>query len=159
MLTPQKFLIATVVLATVLARAQDEQSALPAASASARYWTAPRIQQEPPRDETSHVLFVAATNAKPLSITNEFLTVSVQPDGSGLTITDRFSGKAFITGGNFKANGGRAAVLVATDQKFGTGHCIQISHPDGADMVFLYPKVPFALIRSSIRNRAARPAT
>jgi len=159
MFTPQKFLITAVVLATVLARAQEEQSALSSASPSARYWTALRVEQEPPWGDISNTIPATAANAKPVSITNEFLIVTVQPDGSGLTITDRSSGRAFITGGDFKVHGDETLALGATDQKFGMGRCIQISYPDGADMVFLYPKVPFALIRSSIRNRAATPAT
>ncbi|HEY2082010.1 MAG TPA: hypothetical protein VGI88_04440, partial [Verrucomicrobiae bacterium] len=153
-----QFLIGALILATTLARAQDEQSPASATSPSARYWTAPRVQQEPPRSDTSNAPPAAVANAKPVSITNEFLIVTVQPDGSGLTIIEKSSGRSFITDGNLVANGVTALALGAMDQKFGNGRCIQISYPDGDDMVFLYPKIPFALIRSAIRNRAAVPA-
>jgi hypothetical protein len=153
-----QFLIGTIILAATFARAQEEQSPASAASPSSRYWTAPRVQQEPPRDDTPNPPSAAIANAKPVSITNEFLIVTVQPNGSELTIIDKSSGRAFITDGNLVANGARALALGAMDQKFGNGRCIQISYPDGDDMVFLYPKIPFALIRSAIRNRAAVPA-
>jgi Melibiase len=156
--TRSPFLIGAVILAATFVHAQEEQSTASATSATARFWTAPRIQPEPTPGDISTAIPVTTTNAEPVSITNEFLIVTVQPNGTGLTITDKASGRAFITDGNFEANGGRPLKLGSMGTKFGPGDCIQISYPDGDDTVFLYPKVPFALIRSSVRNRATVPA-
>jgi hypothetical protein len=153
------FLIGAVILATTLAQAQDEQSTNSTASASVRYWTAPRVQQEPPRNENLRPVTAIRDTAQRLSIENELLTVSVRPDGNGLMITNKASHQAFITDGNFNNSGGTASAMAVSDNKFGKGQGIQISHMNGEyDLVMVFPKLPFALIRSSIRNSGAAPS-
>src|SRR5689334_17209008 len=100
------YLIGAVFLATTFAQAQDEQSASSALSASARYWTAARVQQEPPRNEPPRALATAINAAQSVRIDNELLAVTVQSDDNGLAITDKASGHDFITGGDFNASGG-----------------------------------------------------
>ncbi len=159
MLTRSTFLIGAVVLATTLAQAQDEQSANSTASASSRYWTAPRVQQEPARSENPRVPITIGSANSRLVIDNELFEVSVQPDGDGLVISDKASQRAFITDGNFNVSGGTAKVVAVTEKKFGAGQGIQISYTNGDyNLVMVFPKLPFALIRSSIRNDAAVPA-
>jgi hypothetical protein len=148
------FLIGAVFLATTLAHAQDEQSANSAASASARYWTAPRVQQEPPHGESSRVAG-ARPGDRTLDIENELLRVAVRANGDGLEITDKASRRTFITG-DFNANGGTAKIVTLSEKKFGAGKGIQISYPNGDyDLVMVFPKLPFALICSSIRNNGS----
>ena len=157
--TRSRFLVGAVVLTTTLASAQDEQSAHSTASASARYWTAPRVQQEPARDEAPRTTVASRDNAAPLAIANELLAVTVQPDGNGLTISDKASQRVFLTDGNFNTSGGTAKVIDVSEKKFGAGRGIQISYTNGDyDLVMVFPKLPFALIRSSMRNDAAVPA-
>jgi hypothetical protein len=151
--------MAAVILITALAQAQEEQSANSGASPSARYWTAPRVQQEPPCGETPRPTPAARNDAKALVIDNEMLSVEVKPPGNWLTISDKASRNAFITDGNFGASGGSAKILDVSEPKFGAGKGIQVSYTNGDfDVVMVFPKLPFALIRSSIRNGGATAA-
>jgi hypothetical protein len=152
-------LIVAVVLATNLAHSQEEQSANSGTSASARYWTAPRVQQEPPRSESPRPTPAVRNDAKSLVIDNGLLAVEVKPRGNWLTISDKVSQNAFITDGNFGTSGGTAKIIDVTDPKFGPGKGIQVSYTNGDfDVVMVFPKLPFALIRSSIRNGGTAPA-
>jgi hypothetical protein len=153
------FAVGAVVLITALAQAQEEQSANSSASASARYWTASRVQQEPPRNETLRPVIATRDNAERLSINNELLAVTVKRDGSGLMISDKTSQREFIADGNFNRSGGMAKVVAVSEDKFGAGQGIQISYTNGEyDLVMVFPKLPFALIRSSIRNGGSTAA-
>jgi hypothetical protein len=158
MLIRPKFLIAAVVLATVIAHAQEEQSGTSSASASARYWTAPRVQQEPPRSVNASAAGKVTPDAKPLIIDNELLEASLSPASNRLTVTYKPSHRTFVTDGNFNAAGGTATILTVSDKQFGSGKAIEISYANGdADAIMLFPKLPFALIRSSLRNGGAGP--
>src|SRR6201986_1253698 len=119
-------LIGAIVLAPAFSYAQDEQSAASSASASSRYWTAPRVQQEPPR-ATSSTSTSAAANAKPLAISNDILEAKLSPDSNQVPLTEKSSGRVFIRDGNFNATGGTAKIISASDQKFGSGQGIEIS--------------------------------
>jgi hypothetical protein len=159
MIKRSTFLIGAAVFATAIAQAQDEQSANSSASASARYWTAARVQQEPPRTENVRTIAAERNDASRLMIDNEFISVGVQLDGSGLAIGDKATQRAFITAGSFNAGGGMAKVVAVSEKKFGAGKGIQISYTNGEyDLVMVFPKLPFALIRSSIRNNEKVPA-
>jgi hypothetical protein len=152
-------LIGAIVLATGLAHAQDEQSATSGSGPSAKFWTAPRVQQEPARSESPRPTSAERNNAKPLAIDNELLAVQVQPPGNWLTISDKASQRAFITDGNFGTSGGTAKIIEVSEPKFGAGKGIQISYTNGDfDLVMVFPKLPFALVRSSIRNGGAAAA-
>ena len=158
-LTRSRWALAAVILTAAFAQAQEEQSVKSSTSASARYWTAPRVQQEPPRAGNLQPVVAEKNDAHPLVIDNELLGVAVNPDGTGLTISDKASQRAFITNGNFNASGGTAKIIAVSEPKFGAGKGIQISYPNGDfDLVMVFPKLPFALIRSSIRNPGATPA-
>lgn len=143
-------LTCALVLIAALAYAQEEKPANSSAAPSARYWTAPRIQQDPPRSEANS----AATNsaAKPLQIENDLLQVTMS-ESNRLSITFKSSGRTFLTDGNFNASGGTARIVRATEGKFGSGSAIEITYPNGdMDAVLLFQKVPFAFIRSSLHN-------
>jgi hypothetical protein len=111
MFSRTRLLIFAVFLIASLSRAQEEQSANSTASASARYWTAPRVQQEPSRGDTPNAPATAMNAAQSVRIDNELLAVIVQSDGKRLTITDKASGRAFFSGGDFKSNPGTAKVV------------------------------------------------
>ena len=148
--------ITAIILAIIPARAQDEQSATSVASAAARYWTAPRVQQEPPRVENARAPGKSNPIAEPLVIENELLEARFAPDSNQLTILYRPSGRAFIANGSFNAAGGTAKIVDVTEKPFGAGKAIQISYSNGdSDAVMLFPKLPFALIRSTLRNDGA----
>jgi hypothetical protein len=159
MFTHSKAIIGAIVLTASLAQAQEEQSAASSASASARYWTAPRIQQEPARGENLRPVPAVRDNASRLTIDNEFLTVEMREDGSGVTMSAKITQQAFLTDGSFNASGGTAKIVAVSEKKFGAGKGIQISYASGDyDLVMVFPKLPFALIRSSIRNGATEPS-
>ncbi len=156
--TPSRWAMAAVILTTALAQAQEEQSANPGAGPSARYWTAPRIQQEPPRSETPRPPSAGTSDAKSLVIDNELLTVEVKPPGNWLTISDKASQKAFITDGNFGTSGGTAKIVDVSDPQFGAGKGIRVFYTNGDfDLVVVFPKLPFALIRCWINNGNTTP--
>ncbi len=139
--------------ATSLAFAQDEQSAASQGSASARYWTAPRVEQEPAYQESTPDASTAPDNAKPLIIENEFLVVRVTRDSNRLTITHKASGRVFIRDGVFGSPGGSPREVSFIDEQTGAGDSINIAHSNGdSDTVALFHNEPFARIHSSIHN-------
>jgi hypothetical protein len=153
------FLIGAVILATTFARAQEEQPALTSASPSARYWTASRVEQEPPRAGNVRPPEKTNPSAKPLIIDNEFLEVSLLPESNRFAITHKLSQRAFIVDGSFNTGEGTAKIATVSEKKFGTGAALQITYPGGDyDVVMLFPKLPFALIRSSLHNSGADAA-
>lgn len=143
-------LVGLVVFTTAFVHAQEEQSSTSSASASERYWTAPRVQQEPPRAETTTAP-AANSNSKPLVISNESLEATFSI--GKLSLRYKPSGRVFLNNGNFNATGGTAKIIDVSEKPFGSGKGIQISYPGGdSDIVMLFPKVPFVLIRSSLHN-------
>ena len=157
--TPLRWAVAVVLLTTARAHAQEEQSTNSSAAPSARYWTAPRVEQEPPRAGNLQPVTVKNDAPHPLLIDNEMLTAAVRPDGSGLMISDKASQRAFITDGSFNAAGGTAKIIDVSEPKFGAGKGIHIAYTNGDfDVVMVFPKLPFALIRSSIRNAGPEAA-
>src|SRR5881392_2888305 len=126
-------LLSTIFLTAGIARAQDEQSATSSADPAARYWTAPRVQQDPPRKESakrSGVMRVG-TSAAPLVIENDLLEVKALPECSRLQITHKPSHKVFATDGSFNAPAGLAKIIGVSDKNFGPGKAIEISYPNG----------------------------
>src|ERR1700743_2468399 len=106
MRNPLPLLVGAIVFAATIVNAQEELSGASSASASARYWTAPRVQQDPPRAETAGAVPAGKSEAKPLVIENEFLKVTLSADANRLTISSKISGRTFITNGNFNIGGG-----------------------------------------------------
>ena len=154
-----KFLVGVITLTTAFSYAQDEQSAATSGSASSRYWTAARVQQEPPRATSSTSTSAVLPNTKPVTISGDTLTATFSPDSSRLTLTEKSSGRVFLRDGNFNTTGGTAKIISASDEKFGSGQGIEISYPNGdSDVVMLFPKLPFALIRSTLHNDASAPS-
>src|SRR5689334_8266323 len=103
-------LLSALVLAAAVAHAQEEQSSSSSADPSERYWTAARIQQEPPRKESRPASAKPNPNPAPLVIENEWLEVKGLLDSSRLQVTYKPSGKIFLTDGSFNATGGSAKI-------------------------------------------------
>src|ERR1051325_2423964 len=104
------FAVSAAVLVTVFARTQEEQSANSSTSASTRYWTAPRVQQEPPRVGNLQPFHLVPDGADRLRIENETLVVRANNDGNNLSISDKASRQVFITDASFNTTGGSAKV-------------------------------------------------
>lgn len=132
--------------------AQEEQSAR-AASVSDRYWTAPRIQSEPPAVVPKFVSQLAWS----VSIENEMLKATVVR--GKLSVIDKHSGNSFLDG-DFNIVGGFGREITVSDKTFGKGQGIEISYSDGSrDTLMLFPKLPFLLLRTTFTNSGTRPLT
>lgn len=148
--------IVAIAFITCALRAQEEQSTVSSNSATARYWTAPRVEQTPPLERAANETPSAPAGAKPLVIENEVLQVKAFPDSSRFTITYKPSQKAFATDADFNAKGGSARVTSVSDKILGSGQVIEISDASGnRNWIMLFPGIPFALIRSSLHNDSA----
>jgi hypothetical protein len=158
MTLPTKLLLGIIALSASIALAQEEQSAMNTNSASARYWTAPRIQQEPPRSENTNVAQPDSTGDKPLHVENELIEAKWYPATGRLTLTYKSSGRVITTDGGFNVDGGKARTLTVFDKNYGFGPAMEIAHAGGdTDLIMLFPKVPFALIRSGLYNNELQP--
>jgi hypothetical protein len=158
MISRSTLLIGAVALAASVACAQEEQSANSAGSASSRYWTAARIQQEPSRKEASSKTLKAPPDAKALVIENELLEVSLLPESGRAAFTYKPTHRMFASDAGFNATGGTARVVGVSDKLYGVGKAIQISYASGDfDLIMLFPKLPFAFIRSSLHNGGNEP--
>ncbi|HXE43524.1 MAG TPA: alpha-galactosidase, partial [Candidatus Baltobacteraceae bacterium] len=130
--------------------AQDEQSAR-AASVSDRYWSAPRIQSEPPTLAPK----VASQLAQALTIENE--TLQVTWVRGKVSVGFKSSTNLFLDG-NFPIMGGFGRQITVSDKTFGQGQGIEISYLDGSrDTLMLFPKQPFLFLRTSFTNSDAQP--
>ena len=140
-----------IVFLTVVSVFAQEEQASSAATASARFWISPRVQQVPPVPSEKLTFRTKPIRAEQLTIQNESLRVNWTLDG--FTIISRASGRAFATEASFNAFAVEASVTRVSDKTFGSGKAIEISRPDGErDSVMLFPKVPFALFRSRLQN-------
>ena len=149
-------LILAISLVTSRCCSQEEQSAISSASASVRYWTAPRVEQTPARQQKTKETQTLRPSASPLLIENELLEVTASPDSGHIGIAHKPSKRVFATDGSFNESGGTAKVITISDDTFGSGKAIEVSYPTGdRDLIMLFPKLPFALIRSSLRNDGA----
>lgn len=155
-MTRSQFVIVAISLLTTLSWAQEERSAISPASPSARYWTAPRL--EPPRTQSTNQAQTSPSGTQPLIIENESLEVTENPQSARFSISYKLPRRNFATGGSFNANGGTAKVIRISDDNFGSGQAIEVSYPTGdRDLIMLFPKLPFALVRSSFRNNGSDP--
>ena len=103
---------------------------------------------------------LAMANAQDSTIENESLRVQFAKDSGTLTLSRLESGKPFLKDIKLSGPGGTATVSATTDKTFGQGKAIEISHPNGGrDVVMLFPKLPFALLRSSLHNAGTDVAT
>jgi hypothetical protein len=95
--------------------------------------------------------------AKTITIQNESLRVAVDASG-GFTVQALPSGKPFVTAGTPGTTGGTAKRVATTDATFGAGEGVEVGFVDGSrDLFLLCPKLPFLLVRSTLRNNGAEP--
>lgn len=86
-----------------------------------------------------------------LTIANETLTVKWS--AARISINSASSGREFLKDGQLSGSNGKARVATVADKTFGAGQAIEISYPNGhRDSVMLFPKLPFALLRSTLHN-------
>jgi hypothetical protein len=87
------------------------------------------------------------------TIKNEAVEAVYDSATGEFTLAARSSGKVFLRGGKFSSPGGKADLVTVKDPVFGAGRAIEVRGPNGnRDRILLFPKLPFALLRSSLRN-------
>lgn len=85
-------------------------------------------------------------------------TVSAKYDAASrtFTLTDKVTGKAFVTGGKLDDGGDILREEAVTDPVFGAGRRIVIARTSGGETALeIYPDLPFVLVREAIKNTAA----
>ena len=96
------------------------------------------------------------SSAAALTISNETLVVNWSSDPAQLSINARNSERDFLKDGKLSAAGGTGKLSAVSDKTFGAGQAIEITYPNGnRDAVMLFPKLPFALLRSTLHNSGA----
>ncbi len=93
--------------------------------------------------------FAAAAQAAPVTIRNDALSVSY--DGGRFTLSDA-RGRAFATDGKVREARGEARAGKVDDRIFGGGQVIEVASADGSVSAMVFPNVPFALFKASLRN-------
>lgn len=102
----------------------------------------------------------AAPQGAPLAIRNKALEVKLDPRSGRFSLTARPSGRQFAADGRLRGDGGTAKLAPASDKRFGEGQSIEVAYPDGSrDTILLFPNLPFALFRSSLRNAGGEAVT
>jgi hypothetical protein len=102
---------------------------------------------------------VAADEAKKMIVKNESLLVSVDEGRGTFSVQVKGSTAPFVTGGRLSQATGKPQIVAVRDKTFGEGRAVQVSYPDGgSDRIALFPKVPFALFRTTLHNRGAAAA-
>jgi Alpha galactosidase C-terminal beta sandwich domain len=106
----------------------------------------------------SALLMACGAFAQPIGtvIENELLTVKYISPGGYFSLISRPSQRAFVSHGSFDHGTGVATATNITDRIFGKGQAIEIAYPDGnKDSILVFPKLPFAVFRSSLHNGGA----
>ncbi len=88
-----------------------------------------------------------------VTITNELLTARWTENPPRLSLRANVSGQDFFQSATLSGTGGTARRTTVTDKTFGAGSAIEITHANGSrDVVILFPNLPFALVRATLRN-------
>lgn len=94
--------------------------------------------------------------AEPVMIENERLQVTFDTQGASFSVSDKASGRVFLTNGRLGGVDGTAAVAQVVDATLGEGQELQIAYPNGnRDAITLFPHVAFALFRATLHNGGA----
>lgn len=96
-----------------------------------------------------------SASAQPLFnvIENGTLKLEFQSPGGSFRLIHKPTQRAFVSAGALSRAGGVAAEKEVTDKTFGIGRAVDVSYPDGSkDCIMLFPKLPFALLRSTLNN-------
>lgn len=84
---------------------------------------------------------------------NETLTVRYHDATHEFSLTEKASGKIFLTHGKLEGGHLKSAAQSATDPVFGTGRKIVISQTDGSTASLeVYHGLPFVLVRKELKN-------
>jgi len=130
----------------------------------ALHWIAPNVSPSPIWSASGalHVtlcciLLLAAGAAfaqdNSLAIENEFLQARFDRATGRFSLTAKPSQHVFLRDGRFSNPGGAAKITNVADTRFGTAQAIELETPGGnRDALLLFPKLPFALFRSSMHN-------
>jgi hypothetical protein len=91
-----------------------------------------------------------------LTITNELLTARWTDNPPRLSLRANATGREFLRNATLSGSGGAARITSASDKTFGAGQAIEITHRNGGrDVVMLFPKLSFALVRATLHNSGA----
>ena len=98
--------------------------------------------------------FALSAAAAVLTAENGTLAVRYDEGAGTFSVTEKGSGKTFLTDGRLKTGNGRAES--ATDPVFGQGQKIVAASADGGGVSLeLYNKLPFLLVRKTLANGGA----
>jgi hypothetical protein len=103
------------------------------------------------------VFFLAGlANAAPLLVENESIVAKWDPAISRLTLTTKPSGQIFIDDASLSDERSQVRIIPVTHKNFGRGRGLELKYPGGnRDVVMLFPKLPFALVRSTLHNQTS----
>lgn len=102
---------------------------------------------------------LVGVEAAPLAIENESLRASWDMTTARLSITTKPSGQVFLRDAVLSGDQPAAKVATVNHRTFGRGRALEFFHPNGhRDAVMLFPKLPFALIRSTLHNGGDSPS-
>jgi len=87
---------------------------------------------------------------KDLKIENETLVAKWSAASGRLALAAKSSGRDFLKDIKLGDNGSAAKVTVVTDKTFGQGQAIEVSSNGNRAAVLLFPKLPFAIFRSTL---------
>ena len=103
---------------------------------------------------------IARDDAKRPEITNEFLQVTWEDAAGSFSARALPSGKLFAVAPKTNAGEGTVKKIVVTDRTFGTGDSLEVTGSDHSrDVVMLFPRLPFVLVRSTLHNSGEKPTT
>ncbi|MEO7145768.1 MAG: hypothetical protein ABI165_19920, partial [Bryobacteraceae bacterium] len=92
-----------------------------------------------------------------LTIRNE--TLEVRFDAAANSFSAESGGVTFVRDGQLRESGGEARVASIEDTAFGRGQSIEIAYRGGnSAAIQVFPKAPFVLFRSSLRNGGVEPS-
>jgi NPCBM/NEW2 domain/Melibiase len=112
----------------------------------------------------SLLCFGAAAGAQDKAINdeirNEFLHVNWDRATGSFSARAMPSGKLFANAMKTNAGKGTVKKIVVTDRTFGTGDALEVTGSDhNRDVVMLFPRLPFVLVRSTLHNRGEKLTT
>lgn len=104
--------------------------------------------------------FAFTCGAQDLTVENETLLVKWKADSGQITLASKQSGQPFLEKAKLIRAGGEARKTSFRHDVFGAGEAIDVVHPNGdGDRVMLFPRLPFALFQSRLRNGGSEAVT
>jgi hypothetical protein len=104
------------------------------------------------------LLFSTMSNAKSLTIDNQFLTVHFTQEIGEMDVVSKENGETFLSNARFYDITQSSEIVTIKDKVFGNGKAIKITCTNGnVSWVMLYPKVRFALFKTSYVNNGLSP--